>query len=378
MNPWFRLDLESRPSAFSENSGYPSLSPFAERSEAKAAPATGARTDRDPDHRIAHRIEERFRYSCDMPAPVLRLRRPRSTREEDPDRFGGARSASPCPSCLFLCLSLLGLLFPSASTASADSSILLESPGELEDVVATTFDRDGHPVGTSIFEVEALDEGLHHMRIEMSIDGGGRNVSEALLEAVEEERTEGSRDAAAPPSDSTSLRRFRVLEEESQATRADGVRLPFLVIDHRKGRVSCYPPDRDRTKGRQVEIGPDDRVVNVPMQLLFQPLVSGEVDHLRFRIATCKNGPVLYRIVAVRGPTGRYGERRFVEIRYGPDLGNTVAWLASRLLPRFSFWFDRDTGQYLGHRMPLHRKGPKVLLIRQGLGPGDLGLFPLD
>ncbi|HEB90918.1 MAG TPA: hypothetical protein ENI85_15195 [Deltaproteobacteria bacterium] len=259
-------------------------------------------------------------------------------------------------------------------TASAASGILLESPGELEDVLATTFDDAGHPVGSSSFRVEILEDGIRHMRVEMAVDGGGLNVSEALLEVVENDAP-SAREASPAPGETVAPRHFRVLEEQSQATRADGVRLPFLVIDHRKGRVSCYPPDRDRTRGRHVEIGSEDRIVNVPMQLLFQPLVSGEVDHLRFRIATCKKGPVLYRIVAVRGPAGEYGGHRFVEIRYGPDLGNTVAWLASRLLPRFSFWFDRDSGRYLGHRMPLHRKGPEVLLIREGLRPGDLGLF---
>jgi hypothetical protein len=63
-----------------------------------------------------------------------------------------------------------------------------------------------------------------------------------------------------------------------------------------------------------------------------------------------------------------------IEIRFGPDFGETVAWFASRLLPSFSFWFDESEGDYLGHKMPLHRKGPTILLVRQGLLPPDLGL----
>jgi hypothetical protein len=79
-------------------------------------------------------------------------------------------------------------------------------------------------------------------------------------------------------------------------------------------------------------------------------------------------------MIAVRGPSSRIAGRDVLEIRYGPDLGKAVAWLASRLLPRFSFWFDSRDGSYLGHRMPLHRKGPKILLVREGLTPFDIGL----
>jgi hypothetical protein len=78
-------------------------------------------------------------------------------------------------------------------------------------------------------------------------------------------------------------------------------------------------------------------------------------------------------MIAVRGSTLEREGRRIVEVEYGPDFGATVAWLASRLLPSFSFWFDADDGSYLGHRMPLHRKGPEVTLVRQGLTPAEIG-----
>ena len=110
------------------------------------------------------------------------------------------------------------------------------------------------------------------------------------------------------------------------------------------------------------------------MQLLFQPLVRGEVEDLRFQIVLCSDGPQLQDMIAVRGPRFERDGREIVEIRYGPDLGKTVAFFASRLLPSFSFWFDAKDGAYLGHRMPLHRKGPEVVLVRSGLTPKDLGV----
>jgi hypothetical protein len=110
------------------------------------------------------------------------------------------------------------------------------------------------------------------------------------------------------------------------------------------------------------------------MQLLFLPLVRGEVDALYFQIAACKDGPILHDIVAVRGTTIERNGLHVIQIKYGPDFGRTVAWLASRLLPSFSFWFNADDGTYLGHRMPLYRDGPEITLVRRGLTPPDIGL----
>jgi hypothetical protein len=249
---------------------------------------------------------------------------------------------------------------------------VLETTSALKGLTATTFDDDGHAVGTSSFAVETEDAGLRHLTVKMAIDGGGQSVSEATLAPIEAALLghPGPGHTIRPIGPGHS---YRLLEERSQATRADGVSLEYLVIDHERGRVTCYPPDRDLTKGSHLDLPEDERVVNVPLQLLFQPLVHGEVQRVRFQIATCRDGPAIHDIVAVRGPTTQHEGRPVVEIRYGPDLGNAMSWLASRLLPRFSFWFDARDGSYLGHRMPLYRKGPEIVLVRQGLTPLDLG-----
>jgi hypothetical protein len=255
----------------------------------------------------------------------------------------------------------------------AESTIVLEMPDRSGNVQATTFDRKGRSIGSSSFEITTDEAGVRRMLVTLAVEGGGRNVSEALLAPIVDANTE-SPSADQPVPQIVPTPAFRLLEERSQATRADGVSFDYLVIDHVRGRVSCYPPNRDLTKGRHLDLPEDDRVVNVPMQLLFLPLVTGELETLRFQIALCRDGPVLYKMIAVRGPSSRIAGRDVLEIRYGPDLGKAVAWLASRLLPRFSFWFDSRDGSYLGHRMPLHRKGPKILLVREGLTPFDIGL----
>ena len=249
--------------------------------------------------------------------------------------------------------------------------MMLWAPSVLEAVGATTFDENGEPVGESSFEVETEADGRRHMFVKMAIEGGGSNVSEATFVPAEPaaEAALGAGESGAK--DEIPL---RLVEQRSQATTAEGVAFPLLVIDHEAGRVTCYPAEEDDTPPQYVDIPEEDRVVNVPMQLLFMPLVRGEVDTLRFQIAMCKPEPTLYQMIAVRSKPIMRDGREIVQIKYGPDLGKTIAWFASRLLPSFAFWFDAGDGEYLGHRMPLHREGPEVLLVRSGLTPPDLGL----
>lgn len=251
------------------------------------------------------------------------------------------------------------------ASALAESSLALRAGEPLEAIGATTFDERGRAIGRSSFEAWTEDDGSRRIKVTMGTDAGGRNVSQAILAPV------AGGLAGTPPTAGLEL---RVVEERSQSTTAEGRTLPLLVIDHRAGRVSCYDEGESESGGRHLEIGGDDRVVNVPMQLLFDPLVRGDIDAVRFQIAACNDGPVLHDMIAVRGKTRTRVGRKVVEIEYGPDFGETVAWFASRLLPSFSFWFDADTGAYLGHRMPLHRKGPEITLVRQGLTPPEIGI----
>lgn len=257
---------------------------------------------------------------------------------------------------------VLGLALLAPGPGWAESLIRLPRLDEATGLAATTFDPAGQAVGRSSFQVEELTAGLRRLKIRMAVDDGGQNLSEATLAPVSS-GPNGAADGA-----------LRLVEERSQSTRADGVRLDLLVIDHVAGRASCIPDRGGAAAARHVELPDPDRVVNVPMQLLFQPLVRGEVEEVRFQIVLCTDGPTLQDMIAVPGARFERDGREILEVRYGPDLGSTVAFFASRLLPSFSFWFDAKDGTYLGHRMPLHRKGPEVVLVRSGLTPKDLGV----
>jgi hypothetical protein len=249
--------------------------------------------------------------------------------------------------------------------ARAESTLRLQLPDTLEPIGATTFDGTGHAIGQSRFEIDTQPDGLRTMQVTMGIDDGASMVSQATLAPV----ASGLGGAAGDPAVALQL-----IEERSIATSADGQNFPLLVVDHTAGRVSCYP-DGDATRpGKHIDIPDEDRLVNVPMQLFFLPLARGEINSLRFQIAACGDGPVLHRMLAERHTPIERDGRRIVEVEYGPDLGKAVAWLAGDLLPSFSFWFDASNGTYLGHRMPIHRKGPEVTLVRQGLTPPEIGI----
>lgn len=259
--------------------------------------------------------------------------------------------------------------------SGAESAVALEAPRETGNLPATTFDVDGRAIGQSTFEVQSADAAAPSMRVVLNVEGGGSNFAEArfqpVLPAAAVAAGAAGRTSAGRASAVTAL---RVVEERSQSTSADGRVFPLLVIDHERRRISCYPDGEPESAALHRDIPDGDRVVNVPMQLLFLPLVRGEVDSIDFQIATCSEGkPDLYDMIAVKSAIFERDGRRIVEIEYGPDFGATIAFFASRLLPSFSFWFDADDGSYLGHRMPLHLKGPEVTLVRQGLTPAAIG-----
>ncbi len=328
---------------------------------------------------------------------------------------------------------VLGAVFTAnaATTAQAESTVRLEAPADRAGIAAVTYDDSGAAVGQSSFEIEVLANGNQKMTVRMAIEGGGHSFSEAIfapipvivpsigpaekrLESVDPKGPSGGRSSlpsvSSPPSiEGTEVsdgseeegvkeeegeraskksvetldavfRRgpiagLRLIEQRSQSTRADGTAFELLIVDHAAGDMTCIPDDgADPSKGQRLALPKEDRVVNVPMQLFFLPLVRGEVKEIRFQIAMCKDGPALYEMIAVRGPRKNLGGRDVLEIRYGPNFGKTVAFFASRLMPTFSFWFDAKTGGYLGHRMPLHRDGPEVTLVRSGISPPAIGL----
>ncbi|MEE9609379.1 MAG: hypothetical protein V3U03_16685 [Myxococcota bacterium] len=246
---------------------------------------------------------------------------------------------------LAVALTSLALL---SAPARAESSLVLPYPSVFGTIPASTYDAERHRVGAAHLVLEKRDNG--HVRIfsESGIDGGPRTVATAELAPIE--AGEG----------------LRLLSQESRSFDAEGTPMGILRIDHTTATASCANPNGDIEA--QIDLPERDRVANVPLNLLFLPLVSGDVDRVTFQVMTCRGGARLLDFEAHRARRGDRNAERLVEVRYGPSLGRVLSALAGTLLPKLSFWFDPNArNAWVAHRVPLYTMGPEVLVVRDGV-----------
>lgn len=234
-----------------------------------------------------------------------------------------------------------------AAAAGAESAFVMPAPSEWGAVPARAFDPEGDVLPLARLATERRDDGVVEIRFEAGEPGAARMRASALLEPV----------AAGGGG-------LRLVHQRSASYAADGRPLRALEVDHRGGHARCYTPD-----GRvdeEIDLGPRDRIVNVPMNLFFQPLVRGEAERLEFELFLCRGGAQRVDFEAWVASTD---DPRGVQVRYAPDFG--VASLVARgFVPDLAFWFDpRSPHRWQGHRLPLYANGPEVTVLREP-GPG--------
>ncbi|HKJ24147.1 MAG TPA: hypothetical protein VKB65_04945 [Myxococcota bacterium] len=251
-----------------------------------------------------------------------------------------------------------------ATHAAAESSIVLPLPPRFEEIAATTYDAEtGKAVGGGFIRFERRGETGARMEGATGIDGGAH--TNLLAEF------------AVLPGDGG----LRLLRQESRSVDVAGQAMGVLEIDHRAGEGRCTGPSLggDPPETRTVELPADDRLVNVPMNLLFQPIVRGERQEIRFQILLCGGGPRIVTAVARVAETEAQSVdgSRLVRIRYELSLPKLLSRMVARWLPHLSFWFDPDeAGAWIGNEMPLYSKGPTVLVVRRGFTPALLDALP--
>jgi hypothetical protein len=247
---------------------------------------------------------------------------------------------------LLLLLACTAGVLAGARGARAESALVLAYPEVFGSVPAATYDEAGNRLGHARLQVERRDDGGVRLVSESGIDGGASTLATAEL---------------APLGDGRGL---RLEVEESRSFDPTGTPMGVLRIDHREGFATCTAGDG--TAVDRLELPAEDRIANVPFNLLFLPLVRGDADSLSFDFMLCRGGA---RTLGFEAHVARRdGSDGLVEIRYGPRFGKMVSLLSQRLVPRLSFWFDpgaRDP--WLAHRLPLYAKGPEVLVVRDGV-----------
>ena len=248
---------------------------------------------------------------------------------------------------------VLAIALVSSSVARAESALRLPVPSEFARIPASTYDAEGRMLGDAQLVTERLENGHVRMAATTGIAGGPRTVASAELAPIDGESA------------------LRLLSERSQSYDFQGNALVLLEIDHRRGTARCTPPGSPADRATELPLPSPDRVANVPMILLFRPLVEGAVDSVEFQLFVCRGEPRFWDFEAkvVRRDAARNGDRlRIVEVRYGPDLGPLLSVVARFGVPHFSFWFDAGHDDvYLGHRLPLYTKGPLVFVVRDGM-----------
>lgn len=245
-----------------------------------------------------------------------------------------------------------------AASAGAESALHLAYPQIFATVPASTYDLGGERVGGAHLLIEQLPDGGVKMTTETGFDAGPRTVLTVGLMSIDEGRG------------------LRPIWQESRSFGPEGSPIGILRVDHQRRVASCVAgPQLDWNRARRVSLPDADRVANVPLNLLFLPLVSGEKQQVDFQFFLCGGGPRLldFRARVASRSNGGPDSRHLVEIRYGPDFGTLGSLLLRPMLPRLSVWFDPNARQpWLAHRVPLYSRGPEVLVVRDGVAPSWL------
>jgi hypothetical protein len=235
--------------------------------------------------------------------------------------------------------------------AAAESSIVLPYPQHFGEFPAAAYDDLGARVGSSLLTIEKRADGLVVMSVETRIDAGARTEAGAEFAVLGEDRG------------------LRVLREYSHSHNEQGKSMGILRVDHVKQEATCTPsPDSDFAPS-SVALPDRDRVTNVPLNLLFLPLVQGETERITFQLFMCGGGAKVVDFAATVGPRSIDSQaHQIVEVHFEPDLGFMMSLLAKVVVPELAFWFDaHGQGTYLAHRMPLFSKGPDVMVVRDGI-----------
>jgi hypothetical protein len=257
----------------------------------------------------------------------------------------------PARPLLLLVLCLASWLLP-ARAARSESELRLSYPEAFGAVPASTYDTNRHRVGAAHVVIEKLDDEQVRIFAEGGFDGGPRQVSTALFAPSPDRRT------------------LRPVLQESRSFHPNRSLRSTMSVDHRARTGTCGRSTPDGMKLEKIELPASDRVANVALTLLLEPLAKGDEPSESFQLFLCEGGARLIDFEAhvERRDTGPHGPGSLVEVRYRPDLGPVASFVAAQLVPQLSYWFDPTAPTpWLGHRIPLYSEGPEVMVVREGI-----------
>jgi len=247
---------------------------------------------------------------------------------------------------LACCAALLGSV-----SAHAESSFEFKMPAVFGPLQAGTYAQSGERLGDGNLSVEKLENGNVRILSQVGIEGGVSTIAQAILAPVGEGQT------------------LRLIREESRSIDPEGRPMGVLSIDHEKRTATCSGTDKKKSSPRTIELPEGDRVVNVAMHLLFDPLIRGSVETIDFKFFVCRPRPYLlsFRASVTRRTPATDGAHEIVEVGDEPR-GGFVSMIVRQFAPRLIFWFDPARGNpWIAYRLPLYASGPDIVVVRDGV-----------
>jgi hypothetical protein len=246
------------------------------------------------------------------------------------------------------CCALAAGLLLVAPLAHAESGLALLFPDPLGTFRGVIHDRDGKPIGVNVVSNERHDDGLVTLRSEAIIDGTPGNTLEAALEPIP--GNEG---------------RLRPVWQHTRMLTSDGKGMMGLRVDHRARTARCEPPGAEP---REIALEEGDLVANVAMNLALRPLATGDIETVRFQMVLCEGWQP---VVGVEARALARADGVPVEMRLFFDVGSrVVSALLEPFLPDIRIWMRAPPpNDWIAHRLPLHRGGPIIAIVREGLDP---------
>jgi len=259
---------------------------------------------------------------------------------------------------LLLAATLAAAGLAPSSGAGAESAVSLTLPRVDGAIPADTYDSAGNRVGGADLRIEHLANGRVVMRSRSGITGSAGADLFAELEPI------------------AGTQRLRPVLERTESHDETGRSLGLMTIDHQRRVATCGAEAGSGKAARRLPLPEEDRVVNVPLNLLFDPLVRGQAKEVRFQVVLCRvaGGRIVNAIarVAATHPDPA-GSGDLLEVRYQMDLGPWLTRLAAPFMPQLSFWFEKGAAvSWVGYRIPLFSKGPTVFVVRKGFSPAAL------
>ena len=85
----------------------------------------------------------------------------------------------------------------------------------------------------------------------------------------------------------------------------------YRTIQTIRAIILCGAPPGSEAPETSVELPVSDRVVNVPLNLLFQRLVTGETEEISFQVLLCRFGARLFAMTSSTSCAGWVVDAKF-------------------------------------------------------------------